>query len=52
MAKAREIAAQFPRLRSRLDTAASAYAASPEHSFEFGLCAVLDGLEAQLSSRR
>jgi hypothetical protein len=52
MAKAREIATQFPRLRVRLDTAAAAYAASPEHSFEFGLQSILDGLEAQLIARR
>jgi AcrR family transcriptional regulator len=52
MATAREIAAQFPRLRDRLDSAAADYAASPEHSFEFGLRALLDGLEAQLSVRR
>src|SRR5207248_3720743 len=52
MAKAREIATQFPRLRVRLNTAAAQYAASPENSFEFGLRAVLDGLEAQLSARR
>jgi AcrR family transcriptional regulator len=51
MAKARAIAAQFPRLRVRLDTAAAAYAASPEHSFEFGLQAILDGLASQLSAR-
>lgn len=52
MAKAREIATQFPRLRVRLNTAAADYAASPENSFEFGLRAILDGLEAQLSARR
>jgi hypothetical protein len=51
MAKARAIAAQFPRLRVRLGTAAAAYAASPEHSFEFGLQAILDGLASQLSAR-
>ena len=33
-------------------TAAAAYAASPEHSFEFGLCALLDGLATELSARR
>jgi AcrR family transcriptional regulator len=49
MAKAQEIATRFPRLRVRLNTAAD-YAASPENSFEFGLRAVLDGLEAQLSA--
>jgi AcrR family transcriptional regulator len=52
MEKAREIAAQFPRLRARLDTAAAEYAASPEHSFEFGLRAILDGLEVRLSDHR
>jgi AcrR family transcriptional regulator len=52
IAKAREIATQFPRLRVRLNTAAAAYAASPEHSFEFGLQSILDGLEAQLSAGR
>jgi AcrR family transcriptional regulator len=50
MAKARAVAAQFPRLRVRLDTAAAQYAASPEHSFDFGLQALLDGLEAQRSA--
>jgi AcrR family transcriptional regulator len=49
MAQAREIAARFPRLRARLDTAAAEYAAAPEHTFEFGLRAILDGLEARLS---
>ena len=52
MAKAREIAAQFPRLRSRLGTAAADYAAGPEGAFEFGLRAILDGLEARLLTRR
>jgi AcrR family transcriptional regulator len=53
MAKARAVATQFPRLRVRLNTTAAAhYAASPENSFEFGLRAVLDGLEAQLIARR
>jgi AcrR family transcriptional regulator len=49
MARARKIATQFPQLRARLDTAAADYAAAPEHSFEFGLQAILDGLEAQLT---
>jgi AcrR family transcriptional regulator len=48
MAKAREIATRFPRLRARLETAAADYAAAPENTFEFGLQAILDGLEAQL----
>jgi AcrR family transcriptional regulator len=50
MAKAREIAAQFSRLRARLDTTAAEYAAAPENTFEFGLEAILDGLEAQLAT--
>jgi AcrR family transcriptional regulator len=50
MAKAREIAAQFPRLRARLDTSVAEYAAAPDNTFEFGLQAILDGLEAQLSA--
>ena len=52
MAEAHEIAARFPRLRARLDTAAAGYGASPEDSFEFGLQAILDGLQAKLASRR
>jgi AcrR family transcriptional regulator len=51
MAKASEIARQFPRLRARLETPSAAYAAAPEHSFEFGLQAILDGLEAQLMAQ-
>jgi AcrR family transcriptional regulator len=50
MAKAREIAMQFPRLRTRLETAATDYGAAPDHSFEFGLQAILDGLEAHLTA--
>ena len=52
MAKARDIAAQFPRLHARLETTAAGYAAAPQHNFEFGLQAIFDGLEAQLTSRR
>jgi AcrR family transcriptional regulator len=50
-AKAREIAMQFPRLRARIDSAAAEYGAAPESSLEFGLQAILDGLQAQLISR-
>jgi AcrR family transcriptional regulator len=50
MATAREIAAQFPRLHTRLESAAADYAAAPERAFEFGLEAILDGLEHQLVS--
>lgn len=51
MAKARGIAMRFPRLSTRLDTAAADYAAAPDNSFEFGLEAILDGLQAQLITR-
>jgi AcrR family transcriptional regulator len=47
--RAREIANQFPRLRARLGAAAVDYAAVPDNTFEFGLQALLDGLEAQLA---
>jgi len=52
MANAREIAMQFPRLRASLDTAAADYGAASENTFEFGLQAILDGLEAKLIVRR
>jgi AcrR family transcriptional regulator len=49
VAKATEIAKRFPRLRAHLVSAsASPDGATPEHTFEFGLEAVLDGLEARL----
>ena len=47
MAEAREIAGQYPRLRSGLDSPAAEYGAAPEGSFGFGLQAILDGLEAR-----
>jgi AcrR family transcriptional regulator len=49
MAEAIEIATQFPRLGARLETAAADYGAAPDNSFEFGLQAILDGMEAQLN---
>jgi AcrR family transcriptional regulator len=56
MARVSEIAAQFPRLRARLDAAASEqvsdYAAVPDNTFESGLRALLDGLETQRTSHR
>jgi AcrR family transcriptional regulator len=52
MARAGEIAMQFPRLRERVEIEATEYAASPENTFEFGLDAMLDGLEAKLPSHR
>ena len=52
MAKAREVAAQFPYLRARLGrSSATEYASAPAKTFEFGLRAVLDGLEAQFGPR-
>jgi AcrR family transcriptional regulator len=48
MAKAGEIAARFPRLRALLGTAADEYGAAPDSTFEFGLQAILHGLEARL----
>ena len=50
MAEAREVAAQFPRLRARLDTASADYAAAPGYNFESGLQTLLDGLAAQLTA--
>jgi AcrR family transcriptional regulator len=50
VAKATEIAAQFPQLRARLGNADADYGAAPEGSFEFGLRAILDGLQAQLAT--
>lgn len=49
MAKAAEIAAEFPRLRARLGTPAADHGAVPDETFEFGLRALLDGLEARLA---
>ncbi|MFE2543498.1 TetR/AcrR family transcriptional regulator [Actinacidiphila glaucinigra] len=46
-AEARETAAQFPRLRARLDTHSADYGAAPDNTFQFGLQAILDGLETQ-----
>ncbi|MFE7357185.1 TetR/AcrR family transcriptional regulator C-terminal domain-containing protein [Streptomyces sp. NPDC057543] len=51
MTKAREIAMCYPRLRARLETQAAAeYAAAPDKTFEFGLQALLDGLEQELAA--
>jgi AcrR family transcriptional regulator len=52
MAKAVEIAAQYPRLRARLETASAEYAGAAAETFEFGLAALLDGIEAGLARRR
>ena len=49
MAQAAEIAMQFPRLRERLqDATAHNYADAPVDTFQFGLAAILDGLQARL----
>jgi AcrR family transcriptional regulator len=48
MAQAREIGAQFPRLRARLGHASAEYGAAPDDSFEFGLRVILDGLAVRV----
>ena len=50
-AEVSEVAAQFPRLRARLELPSAGYGAAPGGSFAFGLQAVLDGLEARLASQ-
>jgi AcrR family transcriptional regulator len=51
--RASEIGMRFPRLRARLDGGpAVGYAAAPDKSFEFGLQAIFDGLEARLAAGR
>jgi hypothetical protein len=51
IAKAQEIAMRYPRLRARLETSAAIdYAAAPDKAFEFGLQALLDGLEQQIAA--
>jgi AcrR family transcriptional regulator len=53
MAKAAEVAMQFPRLRARVEAGvATEYNEAPGNTFEFGLQALLDGLETQLSVSR
>jgi hypothetical protein len=52
MAKAAEIAGQYPRLRARMETPSAEYARAPADTFEFGLAAILDGLEARLVASR
>jgi AcrR family transcriptional regulator len=49
-AKAVAVAEQFPRLRTRLGSAATEYGAGPEGSFAFGLRVLLDGLESRLTA--
>ena len=51
MAKAQQIAMGYPHLRARLETpAATDYAAAADQAFEFGLHALLDGLEQQIAT--
>jgi len=51
--RASEIARRFPRLRARIEAGQAAeYAAAPDKSFEFGLQAIFDGLEARLAAGR
>ncbi|WP_189237543.1 TetR/AcrR family transcriptional regulator C-terminal domain-containing protein [Planomonospora parontospora] len=53
MVRAREVAMDFPRLRARLETPmAIDYAAAPGRTFEYGLQALLDGLEGRLAGLR
>jgi AcrR family transcriptional regulator len=53
MTRAAEVARRFPHLIKRLETAAAAeYAAAPDSSFEFGLDAILDGIETKLRAHR
>jgi AcrR family transcriptional regulator len=51
MAKAREVAKRFPLLSRGADTPAGEYLAAPERTFEFGLSALLAGLEVHLRAR-
>ena len=53
VARASEIGKRFPRLRARLETGVPVeYGAAHDRTFEFGLEAILDGLEARLAARR
>jgi hypothetical protein len=40
------VAMEFPRLRARVESPSAEYAAGPEGGFEFGLRAVISGLES------
>ncbi len=52
LARASDIAMQFPQLRTRIEALGDAdLTAPPDQSFAFGLQAILDGLEAQLAAR-
>jgi hypothetical protein len=43
---------EYPSLSARLETVAAGYAAASENTFEFGLGALLDGLESELAASR
>jgi AcrR family transcriptional regulator len=49
LAKAKDAAARYPRLRSRLEASAAESSSPPRGSFEIGLDAILDGLETHLT---
>ncbi|WP_106396299.1 TetR/AcrR family transcriptional regulator [Actinocorallia populi] len=50
LARAGEVAERFPRLRVRLETRqATDYAAGPDETFQFGLRALLDGLQGRIT---
>ncbi|WP_068928152.1 TetR/AcrR family transcriptional regulator [Planobispora rosea] len=52
MAQAAEVAMGFPRLRARVQAMETIdYGGAPDDSFEFGLRAIFDGLEARLALR-
>ncbi|MFD0412955.1 TetR/AcrR family transcriptional regulator C-terminal domain-containing protein [Streptomyces sp. NPDC127108] len=52
MAKAREVAEAYPRLRSRLESPSAEFGAAPDDTFTHGLHTLLDGYEHQLTARR
>lgn len=49
MTEVREVAAQFPHLRARMDQPSAGYATLPEDSFAFGLEVIVEGLQARLA---
>lgn len=51
--RAREFAMRYPRLRARVEAAASGtdYGQVPEAVFTFGLTAILDGFERRLAGK-
>lgn len=51
IARAKQAASQFPRLRARLEVPGAEDPGLPEGSFEIGLDAILDGLAARLPQR-